>query len=303
MLILPAHAKLNLALAVIARRADGWHDIDTVLAPIDWHDLIGVEIRPAPAIAVSLSLSGPAAAGVPAGEDNLTASAAHALVAVLGVPLDVRIWLDKRVPHGAGLGGGSADAAAFLAAGGRLLSTLGHPIDKDALHAAALTVGSDVPALLAGSACRVGGRGELLIPLTLGRLDLVVVSTVPSSTAETYAAVRPQDMGGDGRVSRLIDALGEERAAPDELLGSALEPAAVRASAAVGDAVARVRAAAPEASWHLTGSGGALFAIAGSALEARALAVRMAAAGFAARACRTLASAADRQQRHYNPAS
>src|SRR5207247_1589324 len=110
-------AKLNLALAVVARREDGWHDIDSVLAPIDWHDLIGVELRAAPAVAVRLRLSGPAAAGVPAGEDNLAVRAAHALAAAARTPLDVSVWLDKRVPHGAGLGGGSADAAAVLAAG------------------------------------------------------------------------------------------------------------------------------------------------------------------------------------------
>ncbi|TMB91098.1 MAG: 4-(cytidine 5'-diphospho)-2-C-methyl-D-erythritol kinase [Chloroflexi bacterium] len=195
MLITPAYAKLNLALAVVARREDGWHDIDSVLAPIDWHDLIGVEIGAAEAVEVSLRLSGPAASGVPAGSDNLSVRAAHALSAAARLPLDIRIWLDKRVPHGAGLGGGSADAAAVLAAGALLLSRRGHPVDTAALHEAALAVGSDVPALLGGSACRVSGRGELLTPINLRPLDLVVVSTVPSSTAATYAAVLPQDMG------------------------------------------------------------------------------------------------------------
>src|SRR5205823_6143781 len=91
MLITPAYAKLNLALAVVARREDGWHDIDSVLAPIDWHDLIGVEIGAAEAVAVSLRLSGPAASGVPAGSDNLSVRAAHALSAAARLPLDIRI--------------------------------------------------------------------------------------------------------------------------------------------------------------------------------------------------------------------
>jgi 4-diphosphocytidyl-2-C-methyl-D-erythritol kinase len=303
MLITPAYAKLNLALAVIARREDGWHDIDSVLTPIDWHDLIGVEIRAADAVAVSLRLSGPAAAGVPAGEDNLTVRAGQALSTAARLPLDIRIWLDKRVPHGAGLGGGSADAAAVLATGSLLLARSGHRVEPAALHEAALAVGSDVPALLGGSACRVGGRGELLTAINAEPRDIVVVSTVPSSTAATYAAVLPQDMGDDGRVARLVEVLEEDGATADALLGSALEPAAVRASTAVGEAVGRVRGAVPETTWHLTGSGGALFALAESEQRARELERRVRDAGFAARACRTLASRADRPGRHYNPAS
>src|SRR5205807_5308934 len=80
MLILPAHAKLNLALAVIARRDDGFHDIDSVLVPIDWHDLVGVAVQPASDPRVELHVTGAAAAGVPQGEANLAARAAHRLI-------------------------------------------------------------------------------------------------------------------------------------------------------------------------------------------------------------------------------
>jgi 4-diphosphocytidyl-2-C-methyl-D-erythritol kinase len=198
--------------------------------------------------------------------------------------------LDKRVPHGAGLGGGSADAAAVLAAGAQLLSSFGRPVDPGALHAAALAVGSDVPALLAGSACRVGGRGEQIERLSLRALDLVVVSTVPSSTADTYAAVTSAEMVSDGRIGRLIDALSNDRMVQDELFGSALEAAAIRASGDVGAAAAHLRATTPGTTWHLTGSGGALFTLTDGPQQAQRLGARLQEAGFAARACRTLAS-------------
>ena len=70
MLVFPANAKLNLALAVIARRDDGWHDIDSIVVPIDWHDLVGLAIRPSAEPKASLRLTGPAATGVPAGAQS-----------------------------------------------------------------------------------------------------------------------------------------------------------------------------------------------------------------------------------------
>ena len=76
--VVPAYAKLNLSLAVVARRADGWHDIDSVLVPIDWHDLVGLSVEAADSDSLSLPLDGPAAAGVPTGEANQTVRSARA---------------------------------------------------------------------------------------------------------------------------------------------------------------------------------------------------------------------------------
>src|ERR1700722_10026200 len=163
--VVPAYAKLNLSLSVVGRRADGYHDIDSILVPIDWHDLVGVGVTFATAGRVDLEVTGPAAAGVPLGDSNLTVRAARALEALAGRPLDVRLWLDKAVPHGAGLGGGSADAAAVLRAGVAGLATLGIAIDGELLATAALAIGSDVPALLDLAAHRVRGRGEWLAPV------------------------------------------------------------------------------------------------------------------------------------------
>jgi 4-diphosphocytidyl-2-C-methyl-D-erythritol kinase len=286
--VVPAYAKLNLSLSVVARRDDGWHDIDSVLVPIDWHDLVGLSLALADAENVSLTVSGPAAAGVPAGDANLTMRAARALVLLAGRPLDLRLWLCKTVPHGAGLGGGSADAAAVLRAGTAMLAALGVATDRAQVAAAALDIGSDIPALLEVEAHRVRGRGERVEQLRSPTLHLAVASTVPSSTAATYAAVLAEELGDDGRSARLADAL-EAGAAPDRsLLGSALEGAACRADPALASALQRAREVIPGIDWHLTGSGGAVFALTAGLADSEQVASAMRNAGFNARACRTI---------------
>src|SRR5205807_6685495 len=113
-------------------------------------------------------------------------------------------------------------------------------------------VGSDVPSLLSGSACRVRGTGEAITPISAAAFDVVIVSTVPSSTAATYAAVAPGDMGGDARIARLSDQLEAGASPDDSLLGSALEAAAGRADSAVREAIERTRSVVPSVSWHMT---------------------------------------------------
>ena len=286
--IVPAYAKLNLSLAVVARRPDGWHDIDSILVPVDWHDLVGLSLELADADSLSLTVDGPAAAGVPTGDGNLTVRAARALRTLANRPLEMRVWLSKTVPHGAGLGGGSADAAAVLRAGVARLESLGMPSDQQAVAAAALRIGSDIPALLSLSAQRVRGRGDRLDSLTTPALHLAIASTMPSSTAETYAAVLPSEIRDDGRAERLAKLLEAGRAPDLELMGSALESAACRANPALAAALQRARQVVAGVAWHLTGSGGAVFTVTRTRHEAEGLAATMRAAGFNARACRTV---------------
>jgi 4-diphosphocytidyl-2-C-methyl-D-erythritol kinase len=286
--VVPAYAKLNLSLEVVARRADGWHDIDSILVPVDWHDLVGLSLQPADTDSLSLTVDGPAAAGVPTGEANLTVRAARALRTLADRPLAIRIWLSKIVPHGAGLGGGSGDAAAVIRSGVARLAALGVPLDPARVAVAALSVGSDVPALLSLTAQRVRGRGDRLEPLVTPVMHLAIASTTPSSTADTYAAVDPNEIGDDGRSARLARLL-DSRLPPDpELMGSALEPAACRANPALAEALQQARGALPGVRWYLTGSGGAVFTVARGRAEAERLAAAMCAAGFNARACRTV---------------
>ncbi len=185
-----APAKINLGLHVLRRRADGFHDIETVLLPIGWHDRLTV--RPAEPFGFTCS-----DASLPTDERNLCVRAARALAAETGTELRGALHLDKRVPHGAGLGGGSSDAAWTL----RLLADLWDlDLAPARLHALAATLGSDVPFFLHDHAMLATGRGDLLEPLGTPaepyRLPFalaVVMPPVQVSTAEAYALVRPND--------------------------------------------------------------------------------------------------------------
>jgi 4-diphosphocytidyl-2-C-methyl-D-erythritol kinase len=180
---MPAHAKLNVFLRVLGRRDDGYHDVETLLLPISLADHVSVE----PADGLTLSLGGPAAAGVPTDETNLALRAARALAAKAdgGSPPGAHIAIEKRIPVAAGLGGGSADAATTLL----LLDDLwGIGMGRDGLIRLAAEVGSDVPALLLGEPAYVRGRGEIVEPVLLQTTTWVVrPSGLSVSSADAYA--------------------------------------------------------------------------------------------------------------------
>lgn len=288
MVVVPAYAKVNLALEVVARRSDGYHDLISVVATIDWHDLVGVRLSDVSPRSPLLRLTGCAAEGVPDGAANLALAAAQRLGRTTENRRVIDVWLDKRLPTAAGLAGGSADAAAVLRAGAALLALDGERPDTATLTHMASSLGSDVPALLRGGCVLIRGRGDVVTPLTAPPLHLAIAVAGASSTAATYAALGDTDIGTDGRAEQLARALAAgERPAP-ALLGSRLEAAARRVSPQLGAALARLRASTPGDAWHLTGSGGAAFAIAVDADDARRLAARAADAGFVARACRTV---------------
>ena len=282
MLVVPAYAKVNLALEVTGRRPDGWHDIASVICMLDWHDLVGLRLRHGTAGA-ALRLTGPFAEGVPADATNLAARAATLLLEAAGTrDAGFDIWLSKQVPAAAGLGGGSADAAAVLRAGAALLR-----IDPTTLHDLAAQLGSDVPAVLAGGTLLATGRGEVLRPLPTPELHLAVAVAGASVTAAAYAALSDEERRPTGRTDQLAAAV-HHHDVPPHLLGSALEPAACRAAPGLADCLARLRATTPGVPWHLTGSGGAAFALAATRPDAERLARDAHSAGFPARACRTV---------------
>ena len=291
MLVVPAYAKVNLALEVLGRGADGWHEISTVIVGIDWHDLVGVTLRRRDGVPVRLHLCGEAATAVPADEHNLAARAAAGLLETTGGDgpgLDV--WLCKRIPAAAGLGGGSADAAAVLRAGGAALAASGLPVPPARLMETAACLGSDVPALLAGGAVLARGRGTRLERLGDAPLHLAVAMAGECSTAGAYRALEDRERHGDGRVERLVAALGSGVAPVDEDCGSALEAGARRSSPSLASSLDHLRSAVSQRRWHLTGSGGAAFALAADAAECARLAGAAASAGFPSRACRTVAA-------------
>ena len=156
MLFESAPAKINLGLHIIRRRADGYHDLATVFHPIGWADRITVS----PAEKISLICTD---AMLSSGEDNLVIRAARLLREVAGIDQGASFHLEKILPHGAGLGGGSSDAATVL----RMLCKLWKLDDATlALESLALKIGSDVPFFLHGQTAYAEGRGERLTPMT-----------------------------------------------------------------------------------------------------------------------------------------
>ncbi|MEO8898609.1 MAG: hypothetical protein ABI352_05135 [Candidatus Dormibacter sp.] len=285
MLLIPAYAKVNLCLAVRGRRDDGFHEIDSVAVAVDWHDLVGLEVRRAAATALRLRVTDGGGGDAPAGADNLAVRAAAAVAEVLG-PMEVDVWLDKRIPSLAGLGGGSADAAAVLRGTARSSS-----LDHQAQLALAASLGSDVPVALGRGTQRMRGRGELLTAVRAPTLFLAIAIAGMSDTTATYTATEDIDFEDAARVDRVIDALAAGRLPDDDDLGSGLEAAACRSNVDLDERLRALRVAVPGVRWHLTGSGGAAFALAPDLAGAAATAGVARAAGFVARACRTVAAA------------
>lgn len=179
------NCKINLGLHVTAKRPDGYHDLETCFFPIDWQDAL--EILPAEEL--SFSSSGIDIPGDNA--DNLCLRAYQLLAADHDLP-PVRIILQKNIPIGAGLGGGSADASFTLKA---LNEHFGLHVPTEQLEAYALQLGSDCPFFIRNEPVIARGRGELFEPLSLdlsGYYFLLVNPGIHVSTAQAYAGVKPQ---------------------------------------------------------------------------------------------------------------
>lgn len=194
MLTETAYAKINLALHVRARRADGYHEIESLFAFAQDGDLLSAELREDGQL--SLRVEGPFAEGLSAGPDNLVLRAAEALRRRHDVILGADIRLTKNLPVASGIGGGSADAAAAL----RLLSRLWDlESQQGALLDLAAGLGSDVPACLVSRTLMGMGRGEALdlreIPGLAGMALLLVNPRKPLSTASVFAAWDRRDRG------------------------------------------------------------------------------------------------------------
>jgi 4-diphosphocytidyl-2-C-methyl-D-erythritol kinase len=234
-----AHAKLNVFLRVLGRRDDGYHDIQTAILPLEVHDV--VTVQEADALEVAVSGEG-ADALAAAGGESLGGRAAHAWATAAGVGAPrARITIEKRIPVAAGLGGGSADAAATLLA---LDELFGSGLSPDALTEAASTVGSDVPALLSGGVVFAEGRGDRVVPLHAVTTHWVVLPlpfAVRAADAYGWWDERPATGPDAGALLAAIET------GDDELVGSAMfddlqppvaarHPEVERAVAAFGDA-------------------------------------------------------------------
>ncbi|WP_339081865.1 4-(cytidine 5'-diphospho)-2-C-methyl-D-erythritol kinase [Pseudomonas sp. TMP9] len=178
-LILPAPAKLNLMLHILGRRADGYHELQTLFQFLEFGDELGFALRQDGQIHLHTTVD-----GVPH-DSNLIVRAARLLQQHGNSPLGANIWLDKRLPMGGGIGGGSSDAATTLL-GLNHLWQLG--CSEDQLAALGLSLGADVPVFVRGHAAFAEGVGEKLQPITLSEpWFLVVIPQVLVSTVEIFS--------------------------------------------------------------------------------------------------------------------
>ena len=250
---LAAPAKINLHLEVLGRRDDGYHDLETLFQTIELHDAVGLAIESGHGI--QLTCSDPT---LPQGPENLAWRAAQQFIDRRPLPGRVVIHLDKRIPHGAGLGGGSSNAATVLRGLNRLSK---EPLPAAELQALALGLGSDVPFFLTGGTCHALGRGELLSELhDLPRLALTVLkpshrlSTPAVFKALTEAERGPRVAQGVAWFREIITHL------PAPTLVNRLTGPAIRLEPQVRDLLAWL--AGHQVSHLLSGSGSACFAFA-----------------------------------------
>jgi 4-diphosphocytidyl-2-C-methyl-D-erythritol kinase len=260
-LVEPAPAKLNLALHVRARRADGYHALETLFAFARDGDVVTL----APAERDSLSVTGPFAAAIGDDADNLVVRALAAFRTAFGVDECYAISLDKRLPVASGIGGGSADAAATLRALARR-----HGVDRDdpRLDAVARALGADVPACLLGRAALGTGRGDDLVPI-VGLDDCPVLLVNPLekvSTAAVFARWDGVDRGAIGAGGTLALALAGR---------NDLQPAAEAIAPAVRHLLEALGQQAGVILTRMSGSGATCFALFddGAARDAAAAAI------------------------------
>ncbi|MBS0305722.1 MAG: 4-(cytidine 5'-diphospho)-2-C-methyl-D-erythritol kinase [Proteobacteria bacterium] len=242
----PAPGKLNLFLHVVGRRADGYHLLQSLFVPIDWADRLHFERRDDGRLARH-----DLGAALPA--DDLSLRAARALQQASGQRLGVDITLDKRLPWGAGLGGGSSDAASTLLALNRLW---GLRWPRARLAAIGLALGADVPFFLGPGPAFVEGIGERLTPVALAGAQYLVVKPA--------AAVATRDV--------FAHPLARRDSEPDILAGSFEDSAACRSGYGRNDLQPAAEALCPEVAeavrWlvahlgngRMSGSGSAVFA-------------------------------------------
>lgn len=186
-MIVKAHCKINIGLRVVRRREDGYHELQTIMYPVrELHDVITIE----PLDSCDVEFVGEGIVVDCPVEKNLVVRAAR-LMQQRYATRGVCITLDKRVPFGAGLGGGSADATAVIVAMNEIFE-LG--IDKPTLSSLAAELGSDTPFFVYDSAQYCTGRGEIMEPVEVDLSGKWLVVAKPEegvSTAEAYGGVRP----------------------------------------------------------------------------------------------------------------
>jgi 4-diphosphocytidyl-2-C-methyl-D-erythritol kinase len=270
-------AKVNLTLRVVGRRVDGYHELESVVAFADCADRLS--LTPGPEL--QLRTIGPLAEACGEPSDNLVFKAAQLLAERVPDLKFGEFVLDKVLPVAAGIGGGSADAAAAL----RLLARLNElPLDDRRLREVALLTGADVPVCLASRACDMTGVGENLLPLNLPSMPCVMINPrVPVATKDVFAALGLQKGELLVGASDVIEAPGWPEDGGSigdwvEALAAGtndLETPAQRIQPLIGEVLTALRDADGSRLARMSGSGATCFAIFEEAAKAQAAAKKI----------------------------
>ena len=276
-LVEEARAKVNLSLRVVSRRMDGYHELESVVAFADCADVLTLESGPQ----LTLTTTGPLASACGEMSDNLVVRTAQLLSERIPDLKLGAFTLEKVLPVAAGIGGGSADAAAAL----RLLARLnGLELDDPRLREVALKTGADVPVCLFSRACDMTGVGETLLPLNLPQMPCVLVNPrIPVATKDVFKALGLRHGELLAGVTDVIEAPGW----PDEgssigdwvkvlaVVSNDLEAPAIRIEPVIADVLRALRSARGTRLARMSGSGATCFAIFEDIAQARAAAEKI----------------------------
>lgn len=266
-----ARAKVNLTLRVLGRRPDGYHELESVVAFAGSADRLTLELG----TDAALTVTGPRAAECGEVGDNLVFRAARALGEKIQGLRSGHFTLDKHLPAAAGIGGGSADAAAAL----RLLAASNNiAFDDTRLMDVARSTGADIPVCVASKACIMTGVGDKLTPLSLPPLPCVLVNPrVPVATREVFAELGLKPGQLRTGLSEVLEAIAwpAPGASADEWLDvlaggtNDLEAPAIRIQPVIANVLSALRATEGVRLARMSGSGATCFAIFGSHAEAQ----------------------------------
>ncbi|MDB3879869.1 4-(cytidine 5'-diphospho)-2-C-methyl-D-erythritol kinase [Alphaproteobacteria bacterium] len=272
MITVVAPAKINLFLRICGKINTGYHLLDSAIVFTGFGDHLTIES----ADDDQLVITGEFAGRLDSTDDNLVMEALRGFRAAGGVISGLSITLEKNIPIGAGLGGGSADAAALLRAVNTLSTT---PLGSDALNRLAARLGADVPACLAGGCQRIAGIGETMTPIDLDFAGsiLLVNPRIPLSTKDVFNRFTGPKSGFAGSLSHL-DAAGMVR------LGNDLTATAIDLAPAINDCLDRLAGSNGVIATAMSGSGASCFALFNNIDNAKAAAAEFESAKYWARA-------------------
>lgn len=256
MVVFP-NCKINIGLRILRKRADGYHDIETVMVPVPWCDILEIVVAERP----SFYLSGNSLGNIPP-EKNLVLKALRNLESETGITLPpLAIYLHKSIPDGAGLGGGSADASFALKAVNELLSL---SLSDNRLAEIAAKTGADCPFFIYNRPMLAQGIGQRLSPIEIPSLNgrwitIVKPSAEAVATPAAYAGVTPCELP-DGICLNQYICRPAQQWHTDGVLVNDFEPSIFALRPVIADTLVRLRSFNPVYS-AMSGSGASLFAI------------------------------------------